>query len=289
MCDDDRSRGSAGRRARDRSPGDGSPRPTILPGVRRHRRLGPGRGRLATLARVAVRSSRLYEVAGVSLVVLGAYYVMPMNGRWAGLLAGVLVAVFAIGLIPLTFRRVRRILVGEQPVSEAMGAIATVVSLLVVAFASVYYVLGTETDQMNGIHTKTDSTLLHGDDADDGRVRRYHGGGPRRPRPRHREHADEPDRARVLDPPRVLGAATALRRRHRPPRAEDLIRCYRSPRHSAARHRRLVASPLGSAPGRLVPPALGWRADELDGRPVPSGLRPPMSPGRGRASRPPTG
>jgi len=112
---------------------------------------------VATLARVAVRSSRLYEVAGVSLVALGAYYVMPMNGRWAGLLAGVLVAVFAIGLIPLTFRRVRRILVGEQPVSEAMGAIATVVSLLVVAFASVYYVLGTETDQMNGIHTKTDS------------------------------------------------------------------------------------------------------------------------------------
>ena len=107
---------------------------------------------------MSVRSSRLYEVVGASAISLAAYYLMPLEGRWAGVLVAVLVAAAAIGLIPLTFRRVRRILVADQPVSVALGAIATIVTFLVVSFAAVYYVLGTEMEgQMNGISTKTDS------------------------------------------------------------------------------------------------------------------------------------
>lgn len=103
-------------------------------------------------------STRFYEVAGISAISLVAYYLMPLEGRWAGFLVAILVAAAAIGLIPLTFRRVRQILVSDQPVSIALGAIATIVTFLVVSFAAVYYVLGTEMEgQMNGISTKTDS------------------------------------------------------------------------------------------------------------------------------------
>ena len=107
---------------------------------------------------MSVRSSRLYEVIGTSAISLVAYYLMPMEGRWAGVFVAILVAAAAIGLIPLTFRRVRQILVADNPVSVALGAIATIVTFLVVSFAAVYYVLGTEMEgQMSGIRTKTDS------------------------------------------------------------------------------------------------------------------------------------
>jgi voltage-gated potassium channel len=130
----------------------------ILPGRQARQPLGTGAGLLATLRAVSVRTTRFYEVAGVSLMSLAAYYLMPLNGPWAGLLVTGLVLAAAIGLIPLTFRRVRQILVTEQPVSEALGAIATIVTLLVLAFASLYFVIGTEVDgQINGIRTKTDA------------------------------------------------------------------------------------------------------------------------------------
>jgi hypothetical protein len=130
----------------------------ILPARGDPGRLEAGSNGAGYSRRVSMRSTRLYEVVGISAISLAAYYAMPMQGRWAGLLVAVLVTAAAIGLIPLTFRRVRQILVADQPVSVALGAIATIATFLVVSFASVYYVLGTEVDgQMNGISTKTDS------------------------------------------------------------------------------------------------------------------------------------
>lgn len=95
---------------------------------------------------------------GASIVVLGAYLVVPLDGRFNGLLVALVVVLASVSLIPMSVALARRVLVSERPLLDAGRAIFTWITLLTVSFASLYYVLGTsQVDQFRGIETKLDA------------------------------------------------------------------------------------------------------------------------------------
>jgi hypothetical protein len=85
-----------------------------------------------------------------------AYFTIPFRGgHWPVAVALALVAVVAT--VPLALRRVARIRTADHPVAEAFEAVAMLASLTLVAFATTYYAIATNTDQLPGIDTKIDS------------------------------------------------------------------------------------------------------------------------------------
>jgi voltage-gated potassium channel len=105
---------------------------------------------------VAVR--RVVEVAGMAFGSLLLYFIAPLDGRFSEVLAFVLVLVVCAMLLPLAARRSRQILVSDQPILVAAQALFTALTLFVVAFSAVYYVLAVDLDrQIEGIETKIDA------------------------------------------------------------------------------------------------------------------------------------
>jgi voltage-gated potassium channel len=97
----------------------------------------------------------LAALALVGAVVL--YYVLPMRGPlWPlGAIAG---PIAAIALAPLTRRHLRRVLVSDRPIADVACAIAIIAVVLVLGFATTYWILDTQSpDEFVGIDTKTDS------------------------------------------------------------------------------------------------------------------------------------
>lgn len=86
---------------------------------------------------------------------LTAYFIVPVGDHWP---LAVVFALVAVGLaVPLTINTIERISVAEHPVATAFEGVAVLASLVIVAFATAYYALGTSTDQIPGIQTKVDA------------------------------------------------------------------------------------------------------------------------------------
>lgn len=103
-------------------------------------------------------SARAGFVRAVGIVVVAfiAYFTIPFRGGHWPVAVGL--ALLAVGAsVPITMRRVARIRTAQHPVSEAFEAVAILASLVLVAFATTYYAIATNTDQLPGIHTKIDS------------------------------------------------------------------------------------------------------------------------------------
>ncbi len=99
------------------------------------------------------------DILRAVLIVTGAmvaYFALPLHGdHWP---FAVLFALVAVGLaVPLTVNTIEKINVAEHPVATAFEGVAVLASLVIVAFATAYYSLGTSTDQIPGIQTKVDA------------------------------------------------------------------------------------------------------------------------------------
>src|SRR4051812_43200225 len=100
---------------------------------------------------------KVTEIAGVAIISLVIYFLMPLDGDFADFIAGSVVIVAAVALVPLSIRRARQVLTSDQPLLVAAQALCSIVTLLIVSFSSVYYVLATDHDgQISGLHTKID-------------------------------------------------------------------------------------------------------------------------------------
>jgi len=100
---------------------------------------------------------KVTEIAGVAIISLVIYFLMPLDGDFADLIAAALFIAAAIALIPLSVRRARQVLTSDQPLLVAAQALCSIITLLIVSFSSVYYVLAKDhTGQINGLHTKID-------------------------------------------------------------------------------------------------------------------------------------
>jgi voltage-gated potassium channel len=97
------------------------------------------------------------RLAASSGGVLLAYLLVPLDGDLAPVIA-VAVLVGMLGLmIPLTVREARRIAVVDQPIVHAAQALITLLTLLVVGFATVHYTIETAyPDELAGLETKLD-------------------------------------------------------------------------------------------------------------------------------------
>jgi hypothetical protein len=99
---------------------------------------------------VALRCVTFVAVAGV------VYSVLPFDGRrwWVGLVVGV--ASFA-AVVPVAVRRLVRVLASHRPVYDAIEALALMLTMLVVGFASVYSSLNHDGDQLSNMETRFDA------------------------------------------------------------------------------------------------------------------------------------
>ena len=94
-------------------------------------------------------------IVGVPIVV---YFVLPLDKEFGEVLAMVLVVATAGSLIPISIRQAQLVLRSEDPLFDAARCIISVLVMLVVAFSSAYYVLGTgNEDQIEGLATKLDA------------------------------------------------------------------------------------------------------------------------------------
>jgi voltage-gated potassium channel len=89
-------------------------------------------------------------------VLLVAYAVLPFRGEWwwVGALLG---TALLVGIIPLTVRRVRAVLVSERPLVEAAEALVVLLTMLLVGFAALYYAMDRLHGQFSGLDTRLDS------------------------------------------------------------------------------------------------------------------------------------
>jgi voltage-gated potassium channel len=103
----------------------------------------------------AGRRASATAAAEVALLV-GAFVVLPFRGDrwWLGALVGL--ALLA-ATVPLTVRRVRKVLVSERPVFEAAEALAVLLTMIVVGFAALYYAMDRLSGQFDGIETRFDA------------------------------------------------------------------------------------------------------------------------------------
>lgn len=101
---------------------------------------------------------REWLATGALLVILfAAYFAAPMRGRWwpLGAIAGPL---GLVALVPMSIRHTKRILASAHPLSSVARAIAAILVLLVLGFATTYYVIETHApDQLEGLRTKIDA------------------------------------------------------------------------------------------------------------------------------------
>jgi hypothetical protein len=98
------------------------------------------------------------QIAGLAMLALLVYFVIPLDGEHAELIAGALVIVATFALVPWAVHRARHVLTSDQPVLVAAQSLAITLTLLVVSFSSIYFVLGSEHEgQINGVHTKIDA------------------------------------------------------------------------------------------------------------------------------------
>jgi hypothetical protein len=107
---------------------------------------------------VATHWRWLVQVIGLSVLAIGAYFVIPLDGEPAVWLAGLMVAGVIGGMLPLAIGRAAHVLESDHPFVVAVASLAQFITMLVVSFSTVYYVLGVRyDDQVSGIATKIDA------------------------------------------------------------------------------------------------------------------------------------
>ena len=108
-------------------------------------------------ARGSTRRQRAFVGAAIEVaVLLIAFTVLPFRGDlwWVGALLG---SLLLIGIIPLTVRRVRAVLVSERPMIEAGEALVVLLTMVLVGFAALYYAMDRLHGQFSGLDTRLDS------------------------------------------------------------------------------------------------------------------------------------
>jgi hypothetical protein len=108
--------------------------------------------------RTAAAARRVLEIVGVGLGAMLAYFVAPLDARLGEVTAVALVLAICALLVPLALRRARQVLASDQPLLVAAQSLFTTMTLLVVSFSAVYYMLAADSEgQMDGIETKIDA------------------------------------------------------------------------------------------------------------------------------------
>jgi uncharacterized membrane protein len=116
-----------------------------------HRTIGRDRRLRQTIRAMA-------EIAGVGGIALALYFAMPLDAELGALLAGSLVVVGSVALVPLSVRRARQVLVSDHPFLSAAQSLVSAITLLIVSFSSVYFVLATgHQGEIAGLRTKIDA------------------------------------------------------------------------------------------------------------------------------------
>jgi voltage-gated potassium channel len=104
------------------------------------------------------RAATGYAARSALIVValLVAYAALPFRGdRWW--LGATVAALLLAATIPITFRRLRAVLVSDRPVLEAVAALVQLLTMLLVGFAAVYFAIDHAAGQFNGLSTRIDA------------------------------------------------------------------------------------------------------------------------------------
>jgi voltage-gated potassium channel len=104
---------------------------------------------------VPLRRAAARTTAVVS-VLLGAFFLLPFRGDRTWLAASV-GGLLLVAIVPVTFRRFRKVLVSEHPVVDAAEALLQLVTMLIVGFAALYFAMDAEGGQFSGIETRVDA------------------------------------------------------------------------------------------------------------------------------------
>lgn len=128
---------------------DGPPRDPTAPPTATHAASAHG----AAVRRSAVRSGT--TVVGLA----AAFALLPFRGGrwWVGAAVG---TVLVVAIIPVTVRRLRRVLASERPGFEAVEALVQLLSMLVIGFAGVYFAMNHAGNQLVGLETRVDAVYF---------------------------------------------------------------------------------------------------------------------------------
>jgi hypothetical protein len=109
--------------------------------------------------RSAVRSPVAIVVLRCSAIVIGLsllYAILPFQTDYW--LLGLLIGGAAVGAtVPITIRRVRRVLASDRPILDAAEALVLLVTTLVIGFSAVYLTMNRADGQFAGISTRFDA------------------------------------------------------------------------------------------------------------------------------------
>ena len=96
------------------------------------------------------------RTAGIIVGLAIVYALVPLHGPywWVGALVG---GVILLTIAPMAVIRIKRVLVSERPVLEAVEALALLLTMLITGFAGVYYALNRTGAQLSGLDTRLDS------------------------------------------------------------------------------------------------------------------------------------
>ncbi len=96
-------------------------------------------------------------VVVLAIGLLYAWLPLEDEHRWVSALVG---ALAVLGIVPLTGRRVRSVLVSERPVFEAVEALSDLLALLIFGFSAVYITINRNGDQFLGLSNRVDAVYF---------------------------------------------------------------------------------------------------------------------------------
>ena len=100
------------------------------------------------------------ETAAICGAIVAVYGLLPFSGNWgaAGLIVG---GIAALVVIAVLIRRVRRDLLAERPVPEAIAAVVVTATLTIITSSATYYAMASANpDSFRGLGTKIDATYF---------------------------------------------------------------------------------------------------------------------------------
>ena len=86
------------------------------------------------------------QIAGVSTVALVLYFVLPLD-RFGPLFSLLLLIGLLVAMGPMTLRHARKVAESSTPMIEAAEALLTLLSALVIGFATIHYSLAHQVDE----------------------------------------------------------------------------------------------------------------------------------------------
>lgn len=96
------------------------------------------------------------RAVAIPVILLTLYFLLPFRGdKWPVATVFGLASVGAV--LPLTVKRIARIRSSPHPLGEALVAISLLSTLVIVGFATAYYAIATNSDQIPALDTRVDS------------------------------------------------------------------------------------------------------------------------------------